>query len=169
MSFFLRLFIFVIGLGVFFVMGINILEGEQMEEHRPLPEDIYLFSRVIDGDTILVRKEKADYRVRLIGLDAPEVHNKQDCWGEESTQKAREFFEGVHQVKLTFDGEREDEYGRLLAYVSGNWRDFGAHMIKNGYAREYTFKGREYAKQKEYKALAEKAERKGWALWGACR
>lgn len=168
MPLFFRLFAFVIALGIFFVAGIRILEGEQMEEQRILPEDMYVFSRVVDGDTIEVRKEKEAFRVRLIGLDAPEVHTRQDCWGEESTTKAKEFFEGATQVKLTFDGERKDEYGRLLAYVSANWRDFGAHMIKNGFAREYTFKGREYAKQKEYKSLAAKAERKGWALWGAC-
>ena len=45
--------------------------------------------RVIDGDTIVVRIGRGTERVRLIGIDAPEVAKRGEpgeCFGDEATR-----------------------------------------------------------------------------------
>lgn len=73
--------------------------------------------RVIDGDTLELDGEE---RVRLIGVDTDEL-------GEDRVQPAGagwkatlyvfELLEPDAQVRLVFDDERKDKYGRTLAYV----------------------------------------------------
>src|SRR5690606_8747720 len=72
--------------------------------------------RVIDGDTIVVRLNGALERVRYLGIDAPELQPAAQCHAEEAAEANRRMLAGG-LVRLTFDRERRDEYGRLLAYV----------------------------------------------------
>jgi len=77
--------------------------------------------RVIDGDTIVVSTDGADdLRVRLIGVDAPEIN-------EAGGQEAADFLERIVRpgttVILEFDEVRYDRFGRTLAYVWSS--DFG--------------------------------------------
>ena len=71
---------------------------------------------VIDGDTIVL----ADGRtVRYIGIDAPEIDHD-GRGGEPFGDEARRFNEKLVEgspVRLEFDRERRDRYGRLLAHV----------------------------------------------------
>ena len=72
--------------------------------------------RVADGDTI----ELADGRlVRYLGIDAPEIHHEAGTaqpFGFEARTRNREWI-GSRRVRLEFDAERLDLYGRTLAYV----------------------------------------------------
>ncbi|MEW6075520.1 MAG: thermonuclease family protein [Candidatus Omnitrophota bacterium] len=88
-----------------------------------------LVTRVIDGDTLHLENGK---RVRLIGIDTPEMHDSQKLYRDSrrSTQDTetikamgrrayaftRQLVEGK-RVRLEFDAEKKDRYGRLLAYV----------------------------------------------------
>ena len=89
--------------------------------------------RVIDGDTcILLLDLGCDIhfktRVRLYGLNTPEIHSI-DKNSEEYAQgiKARNFLEGmitdhdliVHTYKMKNDEEKRGKYGRYLATI---WR-----------------------------------------------
>ena len=62
-----------------------------------------------------------------------------------------------------------DKYSRYLAYV---YRDDGMFyneiMIKDGYAREYTF-GSAYSFQSQFRADEKIAKKAGIGLWGACK
>ena len=79
-------------------------------------------SRVVDGDTIVVRHRRpADERVRLIGIDTPETVKP-----EHAGAVLRPRGVGTHHrrccppgttVRLERDVEARDRYGRLLAYV----------------------------------------------------
>lgn len=111
-----------------------------------------LVTRVIDGDTIeLVGRE----RVRLIGIDTPEAwpssklerdvkRTKQDRgtimrMGKKATEITKNLVEGKN-IKLEFDVEKRDKYGRLLAYVYlPDGRMLNAELLKQGYAKLYTF------------------------------
>lgn len=72
--------------------------------------------RVADGDTI----ELADGRlVRYLGIDAPEIDHKAGTaqpFGFEARARNREWV-GSRRVRLDYDVERFDAYGRTLAYV----------------------------------------------------
>ena len=94
----------------------------------------YTVERVIDGDTIVVTTpEGKSETVHLIGIDAPESEPndkaKRDAerLGKDLEtinkmgQDATEFVKGLKlegkEVKLKFDVQERDKYGRLLAYV----------------------------------------------------
>jgi endonuclease YncB( thermonuclease family) len=101
--------------------------------------------RVVDGDTVDVQlPDSRTERIRLIGIDTPEVVDPRkpvQCFGREASAHAHELLDGQF-VSLELDasqGER-DVYGRLLAYVwLADGRNFGEAMIADGYAHEYTY------------------------------
>lgn len=83
--------------------------------------------RVVDGDTIAVDIAGDEYKVRLIGVDAPEsVASGQylEMTGKENTQDGelasdfvKELLAGTETVYLQKDVSDTDRYGRLLRYV----------------------------------------------------
>jgi micrococcal nuclease len=110
--------------------------GCSLEELRrpPLPEGHYQVRRVVDGDTLLMQDHK---RVRLMGVDTPETV-KEDTpvqpWGPEATTFTREFVESG-EVRLQFDRERLDRFGRYLAYVWVGDRMLNEELLRAGLAR----------------------------------
>jgi len=92
---------------------------------------------VVDGDTL----QCGDERVRVMGLDAPEMHAR--CPDESrlalaATARLRELV--AHGVTLQPAGR--DRYGRLLAVVlSREGNDLALVLIREGLAREYHGRG----------------------------
>ncbi len=75
--------------------------------------------RVVDGDTIEVSIDGSDEDVRYIGIDTPETVKPDtpvQCYGPQASAEDHRLVEG-RTVRLVFDRERRDVYGRLLAYV----------------------------------------------------
>ncbi len=94
--------------------------------------------RVDDGDTITVRIDSRREKVRLIGIDAPEMG--QFPWGLKAKRHLQEILPSSQEVFLEFDINRRDKYGRLLAYL--RTRDgmmINEEMLKDGYAVLFTF------------------------------
>ena len=99
--------------------------------------------KVIDGDTILLKNGE---RVRYIGIDTPEtVHPTKpvEYYGKEATQANRRLVENK-VVRLEFDVQTRDKYGRLLAYVwvvhHGVDSIFvNAELVRQGYAKVSTY------------------------------
>ncbi len=98
--------------------------------------------RVIDGDTIQVcciagKREK----VRYIGINTPETKHPQkgvERYGEEAA-KANWMLVVGKTVRLEFDVQQRDRYGRLLAYVFLKDGTFvNAWLVENGYAMVMT-------------------------------
>ncbi|MDI3517663.1 MAG: hypothetical protein PWP37_1575 [Thermotogota bacterium] len=101
---------------------------------------------VVDGDTIEVELGNTHERVRLIGVDTPEtVHPEKpvEYFGEEASKFTSSLLKKGSEVLLTFDFERRDNYGRLLAYVwlnvDNQWILLNVTLILNGYGRAYTY------------------------------
>src|SRR3954465_5035207 len=75
--------------------------------------------RVIDGDTIVVKVEGKDTRVRLIGVDTPEtvrLNKPVEYFGKEASAFTKRLLEG-ERVTLEYDRQKADRYRRTLAYV----------------------------------------------------
>lgn len=135
------------------------------------PKQQYEVINVLDGDTFDISVGKQIVTVRMLGIDTPETVDPRkpvQCFGKEASDTTKEMLTG-HSVKLQADKTQgtSDAYGRALAYV---YRDDGTFMneflLKNGYAREYTFKV-PYALQKEFKALEKEAREGKKGLWGS--
>ncbi len=137
------------------------------------PTDERVIRRVVDGDTV----ELSDGRLlRYIGIDAPEVRRRVgDQWivapepmGQEATDFNRRLVEG-RRVRLEFDVQSHDRFGRLLAYVyvaDGGAGEVmvNAEMLRAGMAQPLTIPPNvKYAEH--FRALAEEARQEGRGLW----
>jgi len=123
----------------------NATDAESIKASRPTSADgPFPVTSVTDGDTIRVTIDGTSTRVRLIGIDTPEVTDPRrpvQCFGQEASRRAHDLMDGT-QVWLEYDPSqsRRDRYGRTLAYV---WlSDAGLvneTMVREGYAHEYTY------------------------------
>jgi len=109
------------------------------EENSVLPEGSYVVERVVDGDTLRLTNGET---VRLIGVDTPETVKPNapvERLGHEATTFTKEFLQkGSFQVRLSFDSDRRDKYGRLLAYVWVGDRLLNEELVLAGLARVET-------------------------------
>lgn len=130
--------------------------------------------RVVDGDTIVVRKDGRQVKIRLIGLDTPELVDPRkpvQCFARAASDEAHKIF-GVGFVRLETDSSQDlyDKYGRLLAYAyvpadnTPNGILVNKYMIEQGFGHEYTY-DRPYKYQKEFKAAEVTARESGRGLW----
>jgi len=75
--------------------------------------------------------------VRYIGIDTPETHHPMkgvERAGKEASEANRKLVDGK-TVRLEFDVQEQDRYGRLLAYVYLEEGTFvNAWLVENGYA-----------------------------------
>jgi micrococcal nuclease len=124
-------------------------------------------TRIVDGDTLIARVSvRRSERVRLIGIDTPEVGR---CYAAQATLTARKLALN-RRVKLQGDRtqSRRDRFGRLLAYVllpSG--RDLGRELIRSGRGVVLVF-SRPFAKLASYRAAEAAARSARLGLWSAC-
>jgi micrococcal nuclease len=121
--------------------------------------------RVIDGDTVeLTTGEK----VRLIGVDTPETKDPRkpvQYFGKEATAFTQRLVEGK-RVRLAYDQQRQDKYGRTLTYIYLEDGTFvNAEIIKQGYGFAYTRFPFKYLE--EFRQLEREAREAGRGLWGA--
>lgn len=88
--------------------------------------------RVIDGDTLIVRKAAGLERIRINQIDAPE---RSQPYGVQATQCLANL---VQNQPLTVCSDGTDRYGRTVASVTAGGRDVGAAMVSQGCAWAYT-------------------------------
>jgi len=130
-------------------------------------QDLAICTRVVDGDTIVVHVAGKEESVRLIGVDTPEtVHPSKpvEYFGKEASAFTKQMVEGKH-VRLEYDWQRRDKYGRLLAYVYLEDGTFlNAEIIKQGFGFAYTKYPFKYLDEfREYQRSAQANNR---GLWG---
>ena len=123
-------------------------------------------TRVIDGDTVVVEGVGA---VRLIGVDTPETVDPRQpvqYFGKEASDFTRQLAT-EKRVRLEFDQDRTDRYGRTLAYLYLQPDNLllNAEIIRQGYGFAYTqFPFRMMA---DFRALEREARDAGRGLWAA--
>jgi len=96
----------------------------------------YVVKKVIDGDTIQLDTGET---VRYLGIDAPEVFTKgggAEFYAREATRYNKKLV-FMKKIKLEFDVEKKDQYGRLLAYVFVKDVFVNAELVRHGYAKAY--------------------------------
>jgi micrococcal nuclease len=132
--------------------------------------------RVVDGDTIIVELDGQQQRLRLIGMNTPEL-NKPDgpveCYATEAAKRTQELVDGANgKVQLERDVSETDQYGRLLRYVwllnPDGKQMLNEELVEGGYARAVT-----YRPDVEYQSILNReqsdAKDHNLGLWKACR
>jgi len=96
-------------------------------------------AKIFDGDTF---KTVDGERIRLLGLNTPEVQHRDSAaqpMGDEASLALHRLIDGK-VVRLAFDRDKIDIYGRTLAQVydrRGRW--INGLMVEQGWAHVYTF------------------------------
>lgn len=89
---------------------------------------------VIDGDTVIVRMDGREEKIRMIGIDAPESVSAEEeensLYGVIASEYTKENLKEGMKVYITFDIERKDPYERILAYI---WLDTNMEDVNNLY------------------------------------
>jgi micrococcal nuclease len=151
----------VLGLAAWWVaLGADLLYAEKLPETGRV-------KAVFDGDTVLLESGE---RVRYLGMDAPEVAHKgeaSDCYGDQA-RAANSRLVLHRMVRLEYDRELRDGYGRILAYV---WLADGTcvnmALLRGGFAwlqeppRGFKHRGEFLDAQRE--ALRQRS-----GMWSAC-
>ncbi len=110
-------------------------------DSRTLPAEAAI-RRVVDGDTVELEDSRL---VRYLGIDAPEVRRRDGAawrydpapYAEAATEANRRLVEG-RRVRLEYDVQTHDRYGRLLAYVFVEDRMVNEQLVADGYAQVLT-------------------------------
>ncbi len=105
---------------------------------------------VYDGDTLRVKLPSGgEQKVRLIGIDTPEMDDeREDVRYRAFLAKRFAYYHLFRErVSLELDWEREDEYGRILAYVWWGNRMFNEFILREGFAAVFL----KYPFRKDYR------------------
>lgn len=99
-------------------------------------------SSVYDGDTMRVKCDGEQVKVRLLCIDAPEMGQKP--WGRES----RDYLRGLapRGSRVQIKGRSKDKYGRLLGEVIYRGKNLNLAMVRAGQAAVY----RRYCSHDQY-------------------
>ena len=131
---------------------------------------------VIDGDTFDADIGGRHERVRLLGIDTPEVaHAATDdrpstageCFGDEATDFAETLIPPGSQIRLERDIVGRDHYGRLLAHVHLGDVWVNGEIVRRGYATPLFFEPNGVHRDLIV-AAATAAEADDIGLWANC-
>jgi micrococcal nuclease len=120
--------------------------------------------RVIDGDTAVL---EGGARVRFLGIDAPEMERDGQP-AEFMAHQAKDYVAGLIQgktVRLEYDREHYDRYGRLLAYLFlPDGAMVNLAVVRQGLARVYS-QAPNLRHQEALNAAQQEAMAAGRGLW----
>jgi micrococcal nuclease len=134
---------------------------------QPAPHaagDTALVQRVVDGDTLLLADQT---RIRLLGVDTPETKRPDapiEPFGPEASEFTRAHVEGRF-VRLEFDKERHDKYGRVLAYVYLDDWFLNEALIRAGLGRAITNHPYSESMKRRLRAAEDEAYRAHRGIW----
>lgn len=139
--------------------------------NTPLSVETVHVIAVVDGDTIDVDQDGQPVRVRLIGIDTPEIGRggeASECYAEEARAFLDELLYG-QEVQLIGDATQGDvdRYGRLLRHVYVGEVDAAEAAIAAGAGYEYTY-DTPYERQGMYRDAERVAVDAGAGVWGVC-
>ena len=123
---------------------------------------------IIDGDTILVSTKNGNKKVRLIGIQAPEL-NSQPIWpfAKESKQALQSALQGQKVNIIHLSLHKTDKYNRILAdiYRTKDNLWLNGYLVEQGLAYVYILNSNKIPKIKELIALENKAIQNKLPFW----
>jgi micrococcal nuclease len=112
---------------------------------------------VTDGDTIEILRDHNSIKVRLEGVDCPEL-------GQDFSQKAKQFTSGLVFGKTAeIRPAGNDRYGRLIARVVVDGKDVSEQLLVAGLAWHF----KKYNKDQDLAELERKASVERIGLWSS--
>ena len=124
---------------------------------------------VMDGDTIKVKYKGEIKKVRYLLVDAPEMYHKklgEQPFGREAQARNRELLNNAKDVTIEFDvGDKEDKYGRLLAYIYADGKSVQEQLIRDGLVRVGYIYNPNTKYLDKFKQVQEEAKKEKKGIW----
>ena len=115
-------------------------------------------TKVVDGDTIEVRRLGKIVRVRLWGIDTPE-------WQQGFSHEAHEFTKRrLAGCQVEVRGKEWDKYGRLVAMVTVDGNPLNEELLREGLAWVHIY----YCKEpicRQWRQIKKEAKGASLGLW----
>jgi micrococcal nuclease len=150
------------------------------------PQETATITKIVDGDTFWVKFQGKEQKVRLIGMDTPEISynrkTKSDMaktgrdlaticrQGREACDFVKTLIKKGEEVRLEFDVRKMEpkkgkQPARLLAYVYlADGRMLNEEIVKAGYGQVYTVPPNlRYVER--FKRAEREARENRWGLW----
>lgn len=125
-------------------------------------------SSITDGDTLRLEVDGAELRVRLVGIDTPEVYPELECFGAEAEAALAELAPPGSTLGFAYDRDPRDQYDRELMYLftaDGTFVNY--ELVAQGFAEAVLFEPNDRYYD-DLVAAERAAQRAGLGLWGQC-
>ena len=112
--------------------------------------------KVSDGDSFTIKSYGKNVRVRMYGIDAPELKQR---YGKEAKKYLENLILGKKvELKVLY----EDKYRRKIARVYYKSKEINLEMLRSGNVWFYEYHAKN---EKEYRRAYEEAKREKRGLW----
>lgn len=133
-------------------------------------KDKVKFEDCVDGDTIKVTINNEIKTVRFLAIDTPETKHPTkgvEPYGKEASEYTCEKVTNAKKIELEYDenSDKEDKYGRLLAWIWVDGNLLQKELITNGLAKvAYLYDDYKYTSElQELEKIAQKNETGLWS------
>lgn len=104
-----------------------------------LTKEKVLFYKCVDGDTARFIINKEEVKIRFLGIDSPEIakqNTPSEEYGEEAARYTCRRLKNANKIEIEYEpkADKQDKYGRTLAYVFVDGKLIEEGIVKNGYA-----------------------------------
>lgn len=123
---------------------------------------------ITDGDTLRLEVDGVELRVRLVGIDTPEVYPEVECFGPEAEDALAELAPLGSTLAFAYDRDPRDRYDRELMYLfaaDGTFLNY--ELVAQGYAEALLVEPNDRYYD-DLVAAERDAQRAGLGLWGEC-
>lgn len=146
----------------------NLQKGENVVA-TGVAEPLYDVISCNDGDTCALKNESMNIKrlkVRLVGIDAPEMSGKKKKAGQEKANEAKEYLNKlVAGKKVRVRSYGEDIYKRQLAEMFVDDLNVNIEMLKLGYAEVYKGKAPVGLPKQDYEFAQQQAQTHKTGIW----
>ena len=103
----------------------------------PNVKEKVVFSKCSDGDTAWFKINGEEKKVRFLAIDTPEVGDNPEPFGKEASNYTCNTLKNAKEIYLEYDGasDKEDKYGRVLAFVYVDGKLLEQELIEKGLAK----------------------------------
>ena len=123
------------------------------------------FSKCSDGDTAHFIINKEEKKVRFLAIDTPELSSN-ERFSKEASDYTCNALKSANEIYLEYDGnsDKEDKYGRILAFVHVDGVLLEKTLVEKGLARVYYIYG-DYAHVDELRQIETIAKNNKIGIW----
>lgn len=123
----------------------------------------------VDGDTVVIRMDGKEEKVRMLCVDTPETHHPRlgvQPFGPEAADFTKKILYVGRNVQIEEGiGGGRDKYGRLLAYIYVDGKMFNETLLEKGLARVAYIYAPNTKYVDEFYAIQKKAQNEGLGIW----